>query len=129
MQFLSRLARTIDQLDRIALRHQDEELKNLVDDLYRQLTVIINIIEKIYTVYTELDILIKTDLKIEPGIGLEVEPPQQQERLVDYLEKLRLGGLDPAKALAYILGTGVAQLEIQGGEVYIKPREKRDQRY
>lgn len=127
MQFLTRIARTIEQLDRVAQRYQDEELKTAINELYKQLAVVINIVEKIYAIYTELDILVKTDLKIEPGLFLEVEPPQQQEKLADYLERVKTSGAEPTKILAYLLGTGQATLEIHAGEIYIKPRQ--NQRY
>jgi NADP-dependent 3-hydroxy acid dehydrogenase YdfG len=70
MQFLTRLARTAEQLERVAQKYEDEDLKALVAELYKQLTVVINILEKIYSIYTELDILVRTDLKIEPGLYL-----------------------------------------------------------
>jgi hypothetical protein len=89
MQFLTRLARTIEQLERVAQKYDDEDLKALVAELYKQLTTVINVLEKMYAIYTELDVLVKTDLKIEPGLYLETETPQQPEKLVEYIEKLR----------------------------------------
>jgi hypothetical protein len=79
MQFLTRLARSIEQLERIAHKYDDEDLKNLVAELYKQLTVVINLLEKVYAIYTELDLLVKTDLKIEPGLYLDADMPQQPE--------------------------------------------------
>ena len=84
MQFLTRLARIIEQLDKLAQKYQDDELKNVVSDLYKQLTLIINLLEKIYSIYTELDIIMKTDLKIEPGLYVDIELPHQQEKLADF---------------------------------------------
>jgi hypothetical protein len=128
MQFLTRLARTIEQLERAAQKYDDEELKTLVTELYRQLATVINILEKIYAIYAELDILVRTDLKIEPGLYLDAETPQQPEKLVEYVEKLKNAGHDPNKVVAYLLGTGVAHVENRNGELYIVPRAKKSQR-
>lgn len=128
MQFLSRLARSIEQLDRLAQKYQDEELKDVVAELYKQLTTIINLLEKLYAVYTELDIAIKTDLRLEPGLYLYTEAPTQPEKLAEFLTRLRAEGHDPDRALAYLLDTGAAQLELRDGELYIRPRQAR-QRY
>lgn len=124
MQFLNRLARLLEELDRISQKYQDEELRAVVSDLYKQLALVVNILEKVYTIYMELDILMKTDLRLDPGAYLEVELPQQPARLVDYLNKLRSEGHDAAKILAYQLGTGLVQLEIKDGEVYIRPKTR-----
>jgi hypothetical protein len=128
MQFLTRLARSIEQLDRLAQKYQDDELRSVVAELYKQLTTIINLLEKLYAIYTELDIVMKTDLRIEPGLYLDAEAPTQPEKLAEFLSRLRAEGHDPDRALAYLLGAGVAQLELRDGELYIKPRQGR-QRY
>jgi hypothetical protein len=39
------------------------------------------ILEKMYAIYTELDVLVKTDLKIEPGLYLETETPNNRKNL------------------------------------------------
>jgi hypothetical protein len=122
MQFLTRLARTIEQLERAAQKYDDEELKALVAELYRQLTTVITILEKLYAIYAELDVLIKTDLKIEPGLYLDAEIPQQPERLADYIEKLRNAGHDPNKIIGYLLGTGAVRIEVRNGELYLAPQ-------
>ncbi|AKT34620.1 hypothetical protein PYWP30_00985 [Pyrobaculum sp. WP30] len=128
MQFLTRLARTVEQLERVAQKYEDEDLKALVAELYKQLTVVINILEKIFSIYTELDILVRTDLKIEPGLYLDAETPQQPEKLAEYVEKLKNAGHDPNKVVAYLLGTGVAHVENRNGELYIVPHAKKSQR-
>jgi hypothetical protein len=128
MQFLTRLARTIEQLERAAQKYDDEELKALVAELYRQLTVVINILEKIYFIYTELDILVRTDLKIEPGLYLDAETPQQPEKLAEYVEKLKNASHDPNKIVAYLLGTGAVRIETRNGELYLIPHARRSQR-
>ncbi|ABL88107.1 conserved hypothetical protein [Pyrobaculum islandicum DSM 4184] len=120
MRFLTRLVRTIEQLERVSQKCGDEDLRSLVADLYRQLTVVVNILEKIYSVYSELDLLIKTDLRLEPG--LYIEAPQQPEKLSEYLERLKKEGYDPNKVISYLLGTDVAQIELRNGEIYIKPK-------
>ncbi|MEM0483359.1 MAG: hypothetical protein QW434_01455 [Pyrobaculum sp.] len=125
MQFLTRLARIIEQLDKLAQKYQDDELKNVVSDLYKQLTFIINLLEKIYSIYTELDIIMKTDLKIEPGLYVDIELPHQQEKLADFLNKVKSQGHDPNRALAYFLGVGAVEIEVKDGELYIRPREQR----
>jgi len=125
MLFLTRLARTIEQLERAAQKYDDEELKALVAELYRQLTTVINVLEKLYAIYAELDVLIKTDLKIEPGLYLDAEIPQQPERLADYIEKLRNAGHDPNKIIGYLLGTGAARIEVRNGEFYLVPQAGR----
>jgi hypothetical protein len=127
MQFLTRLARTIEQLERVAQKYDDEDLKALVAELYKQLTTVINVLEKMYAIYTELDVLVKTDLKIEPGLYLETETPQQPEKLVEYIEKLRNAGHDPNKIVAYLLGTGAVRIETRNGELYLIPHARRSQ--
>jgi len=119
MYFLSKLAKTIDLLNRIAQKRQDEELKAVVDDLYKQLTIIVNLLEKIYSIYTELDILMKTDLRLDQA---PLEDPPQGERLADYVARLASEGKDPSKTLAYLLGAGLAVLQVKNGEVYIDQR-------
>ena len=128
MQFLTRLARTIEQLERVAQKYDDEDLKALVAELYKQLTTVINVLEKMYAIYTELDVLVKTDLKIEPGLYLETETPQQPEKLVEYIEKLRNAGHDLNKIVAYLLGTGAVRIETRNGELYLIPHARRSQR-
>jgi len=128
MQFLTRLARTIEQLERAAQKYDDEDLKALVAELYKQLTVVINILEKIYSIHAELDILVKTDLKIEPGLYLDAETPQRPEKLAEYVEKLKNAGHDPNKVVAYLLGTGAAHIENRNGEFHILPRARKSQR-
>jgi hypothetical protein len=128
MQFLTRLARSIEQLDRLAQKYQDDELRSVVAELYKQLAIIINLLEKLYAIYAELDIVMKTDLKIEPGLFLDAETPTQPEKLAEFLSRLRAEGHDPDRILAYLLGTGIVQLELRDGELYIKPRQTR-QRY
>jgi hypothetical protein len=86
------------------------------------------ILEKMYAIYTELDVLVKTDLKIEPGLYLETETPQQPEKLVEYIEKLRNVGHDPNKIVAYLLGTGAVRIETRNGELYLIPHSRRSQR-
>jgi hypothetical protein len=125
MQFLTRLARTIEQLERAAQKYDNEELKALVVELYRQLATVINVLEKIYAIYAELDVLIKTDLKIEPGLYLDAEIPQQPERLADYIEKLRNAGHDHNKIVGYLLGTGAVRIEVRNGEFYLVPQAGR----
>ncbi|MFN3804054.1 MAG: hypothetical protein ACK4SY_03265 [Pyrobaculum sp.] len=124
MQFLARLAKTVERLDKAAQRCQDEELKDLVKEIYRQLPVLINLLEKIHTIYTELDVLVKTDLKLDVGLYLDVETPRQ-ERLADYIQKVREAGQDPNRAVAYLLSTGLAKIQVREGELYIVG----DQRY
>ncbi|ACB39823.1 hypothetical protein [Pyrobaculum neutrophilum] len=118
MRFLTSLARAVEQLERVAQKYDDEELRALAADLYKQLTVVVNLLEKIYLIYTELDMLVKTDLKLEPG--LYIDAPQQPEKLADFIERARREGHDPNKAVAYLLGAGVAQLEVRDGELYIR---------
>ena len=123
MHFLSSLAKTLEELRRISEKYQDEEIQTVVSSLYKQLTIIINVLEKIYMVYNELDILMKTDLKIEPGLYLDVEAPQQEKKLADYVAEVKSAGQDPEKVVAYLLGPGVARLAVRGGDVYILPAQ------
>ncbi|MEZ0318382.1 MAG: hypothetical protein ABWK05_00085 [Pyrobaculum sp.] len=78
-------------------------------------------------VYNELDMLVKTDLKIEPGLYLDVEIPSQEKRLADYMAEAKSAGHDPEKVVAYLLGAGAARLAVKGGDVYIVPAKS--QRY
>ncbi|MFN7106541.1 MAG: hypothetical protein ACK4M3_08200 [Pyrobaculum sp.] len=124
MQFLARLAKTVERLDKAAQRCQDEELRDLVKEIYRQLSVLINVLEKVYTIYSELDVLVKTDLKLDVGLYLDVEIPRQ-ERLADYIQKVREAGQDPDRVVAYLLSTRLAKIQVREGELYIVG----DQRY
>lgn len=122
MDFLTRLGKAVAELDRISQRHDDEELKALVAELYRQLAEVVNVLEKLAHMYRELDHLVRLSLRLDAAAIADVEPPQAPERLADFYGKARAAGQDPDMALAHLLATGQASLEFRDGEAYIARR-------
>lgn len=127
MDFLTRLGKAVAELDRLSQRHDDEELRALAAELYRQLAEVVNVVERLAQMYRELDHLVRLSLRLDVAAMADVEPPQTAERLADFYERARASGQDPNMALAHLLATGQAALEFRGGEAYIARRGR--QRY
>ncbi len=123
MYFIAKLAKLADQLEKASQRCGDEDVKKLVSELYNQIYIIINTIEKIYMMYMELDILMKTNLKADLSMYLDIEMPQH-EKLSDYINRAREAGRDPDKTVAYLLSAGFARLELKDGELYIRGNQR-----
>jgi len=117
MEFIARIAKILNELNRMSMRYKDENLKILINELLKQLTITIIILNKILYIYNELDMLAKTALRIDPLTFIDVEL-KDREKLADLIARLREAGQDVDNLLAYLMASGRIKLEVVDGEIY-----------
>lgn len=124
MDLVRDLARSLNELDRLAKRHGDEELEYAVSKLAEQLNVLVGVLGKLSTVYEELEFLIKGVLKLDTPVLAEISI-KDGEDLAKFVERAAQAGVDHNRLLAYLLGSGLVKLYVEGERVLVKAAQQR----
>lgn len=124
MDLVRDLARSLNELDRLARRHGDEELEYAVSKLAEQLNVLVGVLGKLSTVYEELEFLIKGVLKLDTPVLAEISI-KDGEDLAKFVERAAQAGVDHNRLLAYLLGSGLVKLHVEGERVLVKAAQQR----
>ncbi|MEL9991555.1 MAG: hypothetical protein QXP98_06785 [Thermoproteus sp.] len=119
MDVVRDLAKALRELDRVAGRYDDEELSSAVRKVMEELGVLIDAFGRIAAIHEELEMVIKGTLRLDSTALLEVELKDGEE-VSSFIERCREVGADHNKTLAYLLGTGKARLDVEGGKVVVR---------
>lgn len=119
MDIVRDLAKAIRDLDRAASRYEDEELESAVRRVMEELGVVVGALGKLAAIYEELEVLVKGILRLDSASISEVEL-EDGEEIGAFINKCEELGVDHNKVLAYLLGSGRAKLEADGGRIRLR---------